>query len=450
MSCKAKNICINFNYPKDLVYLKSTKINFIKEDLLHYIWKTKSFNQESLTTTSDQKITLLHIGHHNHNAGPDFLDARISVDGTVWAGHVELHIKASDWLKHQHGNDKGYQNVILHVVMYADVPILLQDNTMIPCLELKDRISHFMIGKYHYLQNNKNWIPCEELIGTIPMIIKETTKSRALAERLTNKALELQKHLIEVNQDLNELIYRRLAWSFGLQVNSDAMMSLACSLPYRVLQKHKDQIFQIEALLFGQSSLIDKDFIHPYVQGLAKEYKVLKAKFKLLPIQTVQWKYSRLRPAGFPTLRVAQFARFIFETKRLDDFIFNADFKSIQEALDVELSGYWANHYRFGVPSVRKNKRIGAQTRMIIIINAVIPILFMYGMIRKNNRFKNKAIQMLEEIKPELNSITKRWETLDMINKNAADSQALLQLKKFHCDKHQCLSCPIGHKVIVS
>jgi len=225
----------------------------IKEDLLHYIWKTKSFNQQNLTTTDGREVNILTYGHHNHDAGPDFLNAKVEIEDTTWAGHIEIHIKASDWMRHRHDNDPSYQNVILHVVMDADSPIELKDGSTIPCLELKNLIDHKLIGKYHYLQNNKSWIPCEDEITSTSDIIRATAKERSLAQRLTKKASELTSELYHLNQDLNELIYQRLAWAFGLRGNAESMLTLAKSLPYNIITKHRDQSIQIEALFFGQS-----------------------------------------------------------------------------------------------------------------------------------------------------------------------------------------------------
>ncbi len=420
----------------------------IREDLIHYIWKTKSFDQSNLKTTDGQAVHILNHGHHNHDAGPDFLNAKVEINGTLWAGHIEIHLKASDWLRHRHDNDPAYQNVILHVVMEADSPIQLQDGTKIPCLELTGRINHRLIGKYQYLQNNQSWIPCADLITSTSEIIREATKSRAIAQRLTQKAKLLSSELSNLNQDLNELIYLRLAWAFGLKVNADAMTTLTRTIPYSIIAKHKDQKLQIEALLFGQSGLLPKETEEPYVEELIREYKVLKAKFNLSPMTAVQWKFSKLRPPAFPTIRIAQFAAFLHAIPRLDELIFNHNLEEIKQSLHIELGGYWKNHYRFERTSTNRKKTLGAGTQSIIIINAIVPILYMYGADRQSESHREKAIELLESLPPELNGITKRWSQLEMSNENAADSQALLELKKANCDQYQCMACPIGHKIV--
>jgi len=422
----------------------------IREDLIHYIWLTKSFDQKNLKLIDGRSLEIISKGHHNSNAGPDFLDARINIDRTIWAGHIEIHLKASDWLRHRHNSDPQYQNVILHVVLDADIDISLTDGTIIPCLALRDRIDHNLIGKYQYLQNNRSWIPCEKSIVEVDEITKEMTKDRSLAERLTSKSDILQSALEGLSNDLNELIYQRLAWAFGLKVNAEAMTTLAKSLPYKMIQKHGDQLVQIEALLFGQSGLLDQDIDHPYVKDLHREYTTLKAKFSLRPISPVLWKYARLRPPAFPTIRLAQFARFLYQVSRLDDLLFNSDLPQLRTALDITLSGYWEEHYRFGVSAKRKNKHLGDATKDVIIVNAIVPLLFMYGRIHQEESYKEKAIALLESVPPEHNGITRRWVSLGMTNQNAAESQALLELKKTNCDQHKCMQCPLGHKIITS
>ncbi len=420
----------------------------IKEDLIHYIWKTKSFNQKDLLTTEGVPLNIISFGQHNHDAGPDFLNARVSMNGVTWAGHIEIHLKSSDWLKHRHNHDRQYQNVILHVVLEADTVIRLSDGTIIPCLELRSRIDKKLISKYQYLQNTKSWIPCASEIASVDTLSKQLTIDRNLTERLSNKTEELITQLSDLNNDWSELIYQKLAWAFGLKVNADAMLVLAKSLPYKIIQKNRDHINNIEALLFGQSGLLPDDPMDSYVERLRSQYRLMQEKYALKPISKVLWKFSRLRPAGFPTIRIAQFAQLLHLGPRLEHLFFHENLESAESILDIKVSDYWKDHYRFGKLSSNRKKSIGTTTKAIIMINAVVPILFMYGIVRKSESHKEKAIHLLERIPPEHNGITNRWKDLGMNNQTAADSQALIQLKKFNCDHYKCMDCPIGHKII--
>jgi len=420
----------------------------IKEELLHYVWKLKSFDHTHLKTVDGLELTIIHPGYHNHDAGPDFLDAKIEVDGTLWAGQVEIHIRSSDWLRHRHDSDDAYQNVILHVVLEDDARIKRKDDTTIPTLELGPLISPKLLARYHQLFHNQLWIPCEDQISTVSGITKAVTKERALTQRLTYRARQLRDQLEDLEGDMIALIYQRLAWSFGLKVNAPAMQRLAAITPYHIIQKHIDQPDQIEALLFGQSGLLPDEDQDTYVNILRREYGVLQQKFSLTAMAPVEWKYARLRPANFPTIRIAQFANFLKKHHRLDDLIMEANADQIIEALDIELGEYWKTHYKFDKESASRTKKLGKSAKHIIIINTVAPLLFMYGSDRKSQQHKDRALELLESLPPEKNSIISKWESLGMEVSAASDTQALIELKKQNCDLQGCMSCPIGHKIM--
>jgi len=422
----------------------------IKEELLHYVWKLKSFDHQSLKTVDGLILEIIHPGYHNHDAGPDFLDAKIEVDGTLWAGQVEIHIKSSDWLRHRHDTDDAYQNVILHVVFEDDARIKRKDDTTIPTLELGPLISQKLLARYHRLSHNQLWIPCEEQISMASDITISVTKEKALTQRLSYRARQLRDQLEELDGDLITLIYQRLAWSFGLKVNALAMQRLASLTPYQVIQKHIDQPDQVEALLFGQSGLLPSEHQDTYVNVLSREYTVLKQKFGLTAMAPVEWKYAKLRPANFPTIRIAQFASFLKKHHRLDDLIMDGDTQQIKEALDIELGEYWKTHYKFDKESASRIKKLGKSAKHVIIINAIVPLLFMYGSARKSQLHKDKAIALLESLPSEKNSIINRWKSLGISVSAASDTQALIELKKQNCDLQGCMSCPIGHKIMSS
>lgn len=422
----------------------------IREELLHYIWKLQSFDQSNLTTIDGLSLDVIQPGQHNHDAGPDFLNAKIEVDGTTWVGHIEIHIKSSDWLRHQHDRDQAYQNVILHVVKEYDSPIHRIDGTTIPTLEIGPKLSSHMISRYHQLMHHQKWIPCESHIGAVSDITIASTLDKAITQRLSDKSKELYHLLQDYNQDFYKLIYHRLAWSFGLKVNAEAFGRLAALCPYHIIQKHIDQPHQIEALYFGQSGLLPSESDDTYVNILIREYTFLRRKFGLTPMAKVEWKYARLRPANFPTIRIAQFASFIKNSGNLEELIFKRDTDSLIKSLDVTVDDYWQHHYKFDKVSESRTKNIGLNTRRNIIINAVAPLLFMFGEIRDSQVHKDRALTLLESLPSEHNSIIKKWNDLGIRSNTALTSQALLQLKKKDCDHHGCLSCPVGHKIMSS
>jgi len=421
----------------------------IREELLHYIWQIQAYDQIRLASTQAEEIEIINPGVLNTNAGPDFLNAKIKIGETVWAGHVEIHLKSSDWHRHEHGEDAQYQNVILHVVYHADQEIILQDKSQIACLSLESRIHPSLLKKYESLMSERLWIPCERHIAEVSDLTITSTIHRRLADRLEEKASGLLIELEDLNGDLSTLIYRRLAWALGLSVNAEAMKVLLSSIPYNIIQKHRDNLFQIEALLFGQSGLLqDKEESDEYITSLKREYEILKLKFGLTPISATHWKYLRLRPAAFPTIRIAQLAQLLNKIHRIDELLLNGSVEEIQKALNVKAEGYWKYHYTWGTPSSPKAKSLGKSKREIILINAVAPILWMYGIHRNNRDYNERAITILESIGREKNSVVDRWESVGVTAVNAADSQGLLQLKKTNCAQQRCLQCPIGYAIL--
>lgn len=421
----------------------------MREEFLHYLWRLKRFDLTELKTTEGTPIDLLKVGEHNHHAGPDFTDARIKIGDTTWAGNVEIHLNSSDWHRHGHHLDAAYQNVILHVVLEEDEVIRLENGERLPCLELKKRVPGKLSGNYLQLLHNESWIPCEPQIETVPDIKINLWYDRLLVERLENKTGIIKHRLQQNNNDWEETFYQLLARSFGSKVNADPFEQLARSTPLRIINKHRNNLLQIEALLFGQSGLLEEDFQDDYPQRLQKEALFLRKKYGLKPLQKVQWKYMRMRPANFPSLRIAQLSSLLFSSAHLFSKVLAANnLKELEQLFDLKLSFYWYNHYRLDRPSIRRAKNLGIPTIHSLIINTIVPFLFYYGQTRDDEHYKNKALQLLESIQPEDNHIIKKWQSLGLTPCSAAQTQALLQLKNHYCNKKRCLECAIGHCIL--
>ncbi len=421
----------------------------MKEDLLHYVWRLKKFELNNLQTTDGEEITIIQFGNHNSHAGADFLNARISIGETVWGGNVEMHLKSSDWVKHKHSDDDAYNNVILHVVYEEDVPIFRSSGEKIPCLELKGRISERLRSQYLRLLHNEKRIPCEGLHDSVSDFTWKMWLDGLLVERLENKILPIEREMKLTKNDREEVFYRFLARNFGVKVNAYPFEHLARSLPLKVLAKHKNNLFAIEALLFGQAGMLDIDFKDEYPKQLKKEYEFLKKKYELLPIHLSEWKMLRLRPANFPTIRIAQFAALVHQSQRLFSRILWAQtISDIENLFDVGVSEYWTKHYVFDKESEEKEKHLGKSTIRLIIINTIVPFLFHYGMEKQEPAFKTKAMNLLRNVKSEKNHIINVWDELGIKAGNASESQALLQLKNEYCNKKRCLNCKIGHQIL--
>ncbi len=410
------------------------------ERLLQYIWQFRHFAQTDLLTTTGEPVLIISHGQYNSNQGPDFANARIRVGETTWAGTVELHIRSSDWEKHQHQYDKNYDNVILHVVWEDDgwqYPV--------PVLELKGRVPGVLLKRYETLMETNTFIPCEQSIAGIGDLTWKSWKDRLLAERLERKAALVQQYLSQNGNHWEETCWWMLARNFGTRVNTEAFELLARSVPLSLLGKRKHQLQQLEALLLGQAGLLEK--LLPgdtYYVLLQREYRFLQSKYKIKPVSTPVY-FLRMRPGNFPTVRLAQLAALLFQSMQIFTKIKEAgSLSELKSWFDVTASDYWHYQYSFGRKSVFKPKNLGAVMVDNIIINTICPLLFAYGAYYGEPGYRDKALQWLEQTTYESNSITRGFVRLGVKNKNAFDSQALIELRGEYCSKKRCLDCGVG------
>ena len=428
------------------------------ERLLQFIWQFQYFNKGELATTTGETVQVLFAGQYNTNQGPDFSDAKIKIGKTTWAGTVELHIKTSDWKKHNPQNDKNYNNVILHVVWEDDggrnpiamgsVPIKATDqSSIVPILELSGRVSKILLQRYEELMNAGSFIPCEKSINTVRDITWKSWKDRLLVERLLRKSQIVETYLQQNNYHWEETFWWLLARNFGMKVNAEAFEAIAKSIPINVLTKHKSQIHQLEALLLGQAGLLEGKFMDAYPVMLQKEYQFQKHKYSLKPCSRPVF-FLRMRPGNFPTIRLAQLAMLVHESAHLFSKIKEAEsVKIVKEWFDITANDYWHYHYKFDETSSYKKKTLGAAMIANIIINTVASMLFAYGNYHDEDKYKEKALKWLEQTAAESNSITKGFQKLGVENKNAFDSQGLIELKNVYCNMKRCLDCSIGNSL---
>lgn len=418
----------------------------MKEDFLHYVWKTRRFDLAKLETTAGQKIEIISFGTHNHDAGPDFLNGRLRIGGVEWAGNIEMHLRASEWYVHRHDLDRAYDNVVLHVVLEEDAPVTRRDGTRIPCLVLRSRIPAGLQGSYLELLHSADQIACLPQIGLVPEHVKAMWLDRLLIERLEAKTEVILQELVRNDQDWNAVCYKYIGRCFGLSVNTDAFEMLCHSLDWKILRKHKDQLFQMEALLFGQAGMLDREFVDVYPTRLQKEYAFLRSKYQLAAIPMRAWKFMRMRPANLPSVRIAQFAFFLFKTEFLFSKLLAAQSsKELHAVFELSLHNYWKTHYVFDKESKANQKSLGKSMVDLIIVNGVVPLLFAYGISVGDEDFKDKALGLLQGMRAEQNKITRFWKGVGMDAVTAADSQSLIQLRKRYCDERRCLACGIGN-----
>ncbi|TAL62508.1 MAG: DUF2851 family protein [Bacteroidetes bacterium] len=440
----------------------------MQEEFLHYLWKFRLFDGKYLLTQSGDPIEILKVGESNSDSGPDFFNAKIKIGKTLWAGNVEIHVHASDWEAHKHQNDKAYDNVILHVVHEADKELKRKNGEILPTLELKGKIPEGLYKKYLSFKESKDWIPCGKQVQIVSSFTLTHWFDRLLIERLERKTLPIIDSLSENQNNWEETFYRHLAYGFGLKVNAQPFELLAKSLPLNILAKHKDSFLQIEALLFGQAGMLDPSpsrlHSHPspaarlskgqrvpddYFLQLQKEYEFLKKKFKLKPIDSHLWKFMRLHPPNFPTIRIAQFANLIYKSLHLfSKMIESTNIYTIRSLLHAESSEYWITHYRFGKSSPSRKKILGEDTKNLLLINTIVPFLFVYAKQKGEPQLMERALDFLDKTEAERNSIIAKWNSLGIKSENAYQTQALLQLKNEYCSKKRCLECEVGAKLL--
>jgi hypothetical protein len=421
----------------------------MNEDFLQFIWKHKLFCEDSLTTPSGDTIAVLDTGQHNSDAGPDFVNARLRFDSVTWAGNIEIHKNASDWFRHKHDSDKAYDNVILHLVQKNDSTIKRSNGETIPTLILDyDRKLEI---NYCRLLESSLWIPCQKKINTIDSITMSQWLTRLAVERIERKTEYFSSLLILNKNNWEETFYQALARGFGMNVNALPFEMLAKSLPLTILAHHRDNRFQLEALLFGQAGMLEEKDGDDHYLELKKEYVFLKHKYSLMPIEKHLWKFLRLRPNNFPTLRISQLAGMINKTEFLfSGLIENITRKNVEQILSVEASGYWKNHFQFNKEQSKQVKKIFADTAMnSVVINTIVPFLFIYANKKGLQEVKDKAIQLLENIEPEQNAIIKKFASMDISAINSLETQALIELKNEYCSKKKCLDCRIGNIIIM-
>ena len=418
------------------------------EQFLHYIWKYQKFNTTEFILTNGQLLKVFYPGNHNHDSGPDFEEARIKIDLIEWAGQVEIHVKSSDWINHSHQDDEAYDSVILHVVWQHDKDIYTE-NEAIPTLELKGLIDPFLIGKYQQHIQSPDEILCASQIQKLHALKINSMLDRAAIERLKEKSTVILNHLKQTKNDWEQVTYQTIAANFGFSTNKEAFIRLTELLPFSKLKKVLQNAFQTEAILFGQAGFLETP-VDPYQEELKSEFVFLSRKFDLQePLKKVQWKYGKLRPANFPSVRLAQLSGIFHKHLQLFTLLTKSEnIADLKTELLVDVSSYWQNHYDFGKLRKKTSRGIGQSSFENLLINSVSPILAAYSLFTNEQKYMDKAIDLLESISPENNRITKKWTSLDIKPKSALDSQALIQLHKSYCQKRRCLHCNIGVEIL--
>lgn len=423
------------------------------EHLLHYVWKHKLFPLKVLQTTNGLSVEVIDPGLQNPNAGPDFFNAKLKINGILWVGNIEIHAHASDWFHHGHDSDKVYDSVILHVVGEADGEITRTNGEVIPQLQLT--CPEHIRAHYHELCVADQYPACYPVLASLPKLTVHSWLTALQTERLEQKARLITQRLEHCNNNWEDAFFITLARNFGFGLNGDAFETWAGLLPLRAVDKHRNDLFQIEALFYGLAGLFEDTFLKKeqedeYSLRLCKEFRYLQRKFEFTRVMDATlWRFLRLRPENFPHIRLAQLAYLYQKGDKLFSRLLEAETLSeVRELLTTRTSAYWESHYLFGQTSPHKEKTLGERSKNLIIINTVTPFLYTYGLHKADERMCERAGRFLEELKAEDNHITRAWSNAGLPVATAADSQALIQLRKEYCDKRKCLFCRFGYEYL--
>ncbi len=427
------------------------------EQLLHYVWRHKMFPLQEMHTTDGKLVEVIDPGLHNHNAGPDFFNAKVKIDGTLWVGNVEIHDRSHDWYVHGHDHDSAYNNVVLHVAGVVDDNVITSDGKFLPQLQLD--VPKEINDHYKELLETDQYPPCYKIIPDLTKLTIHSWMSALQTERLEQKTEAIKARVDRNNGSWENGYFTTLARNYGFGINGDAFEMWANTLPLKAVDHHRDDVFQIEAIFMGQAGLLELNTIpsqyqrdalnEGYFAKLRNEYQYLAHKFSMKPMDATMWRFLRLRPQNFPHIRISQLANLYYSRRAgLSSLVECTTIEQLKAVLATSVTPYWETHYTFGSTSCRNDKNLSPASLNLLMINTAIPMLFAYGKHKSDEALCDRAFDLLEQLKAENNHITRLWQQCGLIAQNAGDSQALIQLKKEYCDKKDCLRCRIGFEYL--
>lgn len=421
----------------------------MNEELLHTIWKFKLLGQNHFVGTKGEMIEVVSIGEHNQDSGPDFFSSKIIINQLMLVGNVEIHIKTSDWLKHNHHQNKAYDNLVLHVVYDHDVDLPQNETFNVSVIELKNIIKPSLLEKYNQLKFSKIEIPCGKSISSVSEIVWKSWMDRLAISRIEQKTNHIEKLFQVCHENFEDTLYVLLCRNFGFKINNEPFELLGKSIPYSILKKHADNPLQVEALLYGTAGFLNELFEDAYPKLLQNEFEFLKHKYKLVPLKKEQWKFSKTRPVNFPTIRISQLTNLICKQQSLYHLLeTKPTIKELELFFDIETTAYWKTHFKFDSEVEESDKPLGDSAFNIILINTVVPFLFFMAAHNSNENLIDYAIDLLSKLPAEINTKTKKYTKLGVKTLSALDSQAQIQLHDFFCSNKACLHCHIGQVLL--
>lgn len=423
------------------------------EMLLHYLWEHRLWKYGTLKTTDGERVEVIDSGIHNTDAGPDFFNAKVKIADRVWVGNVEIHTRASDWKRHGHDSDKAYDSVILHVVGHSDAPIARPDGQIIPQVELP--YTPEFRARYDAMVGSMSAPACaDELPSLSPLYITDWLTSLGY-ERLYSKVERINEYLKRLNGDWQATAYVTLARALGFSTNSEPFERLAFATPLAAMLKHRSDPKMVEATLFGQAGFLNVNVQSPedvlHLEELRMHYAFMKAKYGLSTPEDLNWKLARMRPPNFPHRRIAALGVLISGGFNFGRRFAHVDDEGSARALfDITIDGYWQTRYNFGGRTAVAPRAFSPDTVTTLVINTVVPLLYAYGLYFGNDEKMRKAVEILQSLRAENNSITRIFTDRGIVCDDAFTSQALIQLRRAYCEPRKCLFCRIGHRFLAS
>ncbi len=423
----------------------------MKEAFLHFVWQHGHYASFDLKTDDGDELEIVHAGVHNHDAGPDFFQAQLRIGDTLWVGNIEVHLRSSDWTRHSHQEDPLYSNCILHVVWENDAEVAGLDGRLIPTLSLHDKVDKNLLYRYQSLIGKHDEIACASHFQRSDEFTRNFWMERMMVERLERRSAAIQRLLEGTTWHWEEAFYQALARNFGFHINADAFERLARSISLPTLLRLRDRLFSLEALLFGQAGFLDKEFQDEYPRRLRDEYLFQCHRLRIRPLLNPGWKFLRLRPSNFPTLRIAQFASLLHRHAPVFQQCMEAEtLEELLDVFDVGVSAYWQTHLRPDVTTVPGPHRMGSHALQLLVINTVVPFLFLRGKRTADPSLCERSIQWLQQLSPEKNRIVNAWESIGWKPNHAGESQGLLHLYQEYCSPKKCIHCRIGNSIIIN
>lgn len=453
----------------------------INENFICRIWEGGEKYFSGLITDGGDDVEIIDKGTRNFDSGPDYRNAKIKIGGKVLTGDVEIHRDHSNWVQHDHHNDRRYISVILHVVLWDS------SERTAPKLRLKRELPTVILANHLKSSIHDIWkdiisepserfrLPCfpknsdigtSELAAWIQKLSVERLKLRA--ERIRTRLLELGRSgsggVTKNRKFWEQALYEFIFEALGFSKNKEQMQNLAVSANLEIIRKHSGESIEgIQAILYGTSGLLfDVRTKDEYIDKIKELWRVLGEKINSPRFQRSEWAFFGQRPQNYPTIRIAYGSQIIYKLLYRElfraltlvfedkDFTIKQAVKDVTGLLEPSPDLYWNSHYDFGKSSKAKNILAGRQRISDILINVILPLLYLYS-----SEFPNKALQRnllrLYSGYPSKaeNSVLKVMqsqllEKRDISISTVAVEQGLIQLHNFYCTREKCDKCVVG------